>query len=90
MQSGLHACTVTLQIAHDTLKVLVRDPDEEDVLRAEFSDHPHHPNALLRLLEADHYPYPPVLETGRFRAVRTRRFSVRCNWVKITQLLAIT
>ena len=51
MQSGLHAWTATLQIAHDTLKVLVRDPDGEDVLRAEFSDHPHHPNALLRLLE---------------------------------------
>jgi hypothetical protein len=51
MHSSLHAWTATLQIGHDSLKVLVRDPDGEDVLRAEFCDHPHHSSALLTLLE---------------------------------------
>ena len=51
MQSSLHAWTATLQIGHDTLKVSVRNPDGEGVLRAEFSDHPAHPNALLTLLQ---------------------------------------
>jgi len=45
---------------------------------------------LAGLFAPDHYPYPPTPKTGRFRAVRTRRFSARCNWVKITQLVAIT
>ncbi len=51
MHSGLHTWTATLQIGHDTLKVVVSAPDGEVVLRAEFGDHPHHPNALLTLLD---------------------------------------
>ncbi len=51
MHAGLHTWTATLQIGHDTLKVVVSTPDGEAVLRAEFGDHPHHPNALLTLLD---------------------------------------
>jgi len=51
MHSIRRAWKATLEVTSQTIKVLVTEPEGDDVLTAVFSGYPDHPRALLTLLE---------------------------------------
>jgi len=51
MPSSRRSWKATLEVQPASIKVLVREPEGHDVLKAVFSGDPDHPRALLTLLE---------------------------------------